>query len=278
MLFETFHGSDLRTVFDEARRALGDDVLIIRSSVEREGARTRVEMIAASGDSLTELRRRLEPPPPSLPRTQGGRGRSGPFVVAFVGPTGAGKTTALAKLALNTAVFGGARIGLLTLDTYRVAAIEQLQQYAEIASLPLEVVYDVRDVPDALRRLDGCEVVLIDTPGRSPRATDANGQWQAMLRAATPDETHLVLPATTRPDLVTSLLQHFAGCRPSHLLLTKSDEIAQDEMLADVVARVEFPVRWLCDGQAVPSDIRPARARILSALGLTPNDLVVRAA
>src|SRR5678815_4268565 len=101
MLFETFHGTDLRLVFDEARRALGEDVLIIRSNVERSGTRTRVEVVAAGGESLDLLRRRLEPPPPSLPKATGGRGRSGPFVLAVVGPTGAGKTTSLAKLALN---------------------------------------------------------------------------------------------------------------------------------------------------------------------------------
>lgn len=93
MLLETFHGTDLRRVFDDARRALGDDVLIVRSAVHKEAGVTRVEVIAARQQDLQSLRARLDPPLPTLPRAQGGRGRSGPLVIALVGPTGAGKTT-----------------------------------------------------------------------------------------------------------------------------------------------------------------------------------------
>ncbi len=278
MLFESFHGSDLRQVFEDARRALGDDVLIVRSDVQRHGQRTRVQVLAASAESLGVLRRRLEPPPPTLPRASGGRGRSGPFVLALVGPTGAGKTTALAKLALSPQTFPGAKVGILSLDTFRVAAIEQLQQYAEIAALPLEVAYDARDLTASLRRLDKCDVVLIDTPGRSPRAKEANTQWQSMLKSAAPDETHLVIPATMRPDLLHGAAQHYASCRLTHLLLTKTDEVSEDAMLADACAALDLPMRWLCDGQAVPADVRPARARVLTALGITPSQLSVRAA
>lgn len=278
MLFESFHGSDLRQVFEDARRALGDDVLIVRSDVQRHGQRTRVHVLAAGAESLDILRRRLEPPPPSLPRGVGGRGRSGPFVMALVGPTGSGKTTSLAKLALSAQTFAGAKVGILSLDTFRVAAIEQLQQYAEIASLSLEVAYDARDLTTALRRLERCDVVLIDTPGRSPRSKDANAQWQAMLKAAAPDETHLVVPATMRPDLLLGVAQQFAACRLTHLMLTKTDEVAEDAMLADACATIDLPMRWLCDGQGVPADVRPARARILAALGISPNLLSVRAA
>ncbi|MEO7964358.1 MAG: hypothetical protein ABIT38_10690, partial [Gemmatimonadaceae bacterium] len=84
MLLETFHGTDLRRVFDDARRALGEDVLIVRSNVFRENGHTRVEVIAARQQDLKALRTRLEPPPPIFPRSQGGRGRSGPLIVAVV--------------------------------------------------------------------------------------------------------------------------------------------------------------------------------------------------
>ena len=101
MLLETFHGTDLRRVFDDARRALGEDVLIIRSAVSKEGGVTRVEVIAARQQDLHALRQRLEPTMPALTRGQGGRTRSGPFLLALVGPTGAGKTTVAAKLAMQ---------------------------------------------------------------------------------------------------------------------------------------------------------------------------------
>jgi flagellar biosynthesis protein FlhF len=268
MLLDTFTGSDLRQVFDEARRALGEDVLVLRTAISRDGRRTRVELVAASAAAIQDLRQRLAPPAPIFPRERGGRGTSGPFVLALVGPTGAGKTTTAAKLALHPRAFGSRKVGLLTLDTFRVGAIEQIAQYAEVTSLPLEVVYDAREMPAALKRLDGCDVVIIDTPGRSPRAKDANVQWQSMLRAAAPDEVHLVVPATLRADMIPMVVASLAACRVTHACLTKFDELHDDKAIADVATRLELPIRWLTSGQSVPDDLHVAKAAVLSALGL----------
>lgn len=278
MLLETFHGTDLRRVFDDARRALGDDVLIIRSAVSKEGGVTRVEVIAARQQDLHALRQRLEPTMPSLTRGQGGRTRPGPFLLALVGPTGAGKTTVAAKLAMHRAVFGSRKVGIITLDTYRVGALEQMQQYAEVMNVPLEVLYDAREIPAALKRLEDRDVVIIDTPGRSPRAKDANGQWQSLLRAITPDEVHLVVPATMRPDAVPALMSALAPCRLTHAIISKVDELHDERAVADVAARVDLPIRWIADGQAVPDDLHPSRSRILGALGLPQSSSSTRAA
>lgn len=278
MLLETFHGTDLRRVFDDARRALGDDVLIVRSAVHKEAGVTRVEVIAARQQDLQSLRARLDPPLPTLPRAQGGRGRSGPLVIALVGPTGAGKTTVAAKLAMHRAVFGSRKVGLVTLDTYRVGALEQMQQYAEVMGVPLEVAYDIREVPGVMKRLDDRDVVIVDTPGRSPRARDANAQWQSLLRALAPDEVHLVLPASMRPDAVPAIVQGLSACRLTHAVITKVDELHDERAIADVAARVDLPIRWIGDGQAVPDDLHPSKARILGALGLSTSASATRAA
>ncbi len=272
MLLETFHGTDLRRVFDDARRALGEDVLIIRSNVYRDAGHTRVEVIAARQQDLKTLRTRLEPAPPIFPRSQGGRGRSGPLIVAVVGPTGSGKTTLAAKLAMHRAAFGVLKTGFLTLDTYRVGALEQMQQYAEVTNLPLEVIYDAKEIAGAMKRLDDRDVVIVDTPGRSPRSSDANGQWQSLLRAVSPDEVHLVLPVTMRPDAVPSIVQALAACRPTHACLTKVDELHDERAIADVAARVDLPIRWIADGQSVPADLHQAKGRILDALGVANNN------
>ncbi len=268
MLLETFRGSDPRHVLDDARRTLGDDVLVIRSNIERRGTRTHAEVVAARPADLESLKRRLTPPPPHLPSTSGGRGRSGPLVVALVGPPGAGKSTTLVKLALNPHAFGPLALGLLTLDTFRVAALEQLQQYAGIGGLMLEAVYDGREVPGALRRLDACDVVLVDTPGRGPLEVEANAQWQALLEAIVPDEVHLVMPATLRPDAITQTVRRFAATHPTHLILSKLDELPDESMITDPIACTDLPVRWLTTGQSVPDDICPAMARVMAALGL----------
>jgi flagellar biosynthesis protein FlhF len=203
-----------------------------------------------------------------LPKATGGRGRSGPLIVGLVGPTGAGKTTTAAKLALHPRAFGGRTVGLITLDTFRVGALEQMAQYAEVTDLPLEVVYDAREMPGALQRLETCDVVIVDTPGRSPRSKDANHQWQAMFRAASADEVHLVVPASMRPDLLPTLVASLSGCRITHACLTKLDELHDDRAVADLAARLQWPMRWVTTGQAVPNDLHPAKAAILGALGL----------
>jgi flagellar biosynthesis protein FlhF len=266
MRFESFHGTDLRRVFDETRQALGDDAIIVRSHMSRDSGRVRVEVIAARSADVERLRQRLTVDPPVLQKQLGGRGQFGPYVVALVGPTGAGKSTTAAKLALHPDAFGEKRVGLLTLDTFRVGAIEQMQAFAEIAELKLEVVYDEREAIGALKRLDDCDVVIVDTPGRGPRSREDAARWQALLKPLSPDEVHLVVPATIRTDVAIALRDAYAVCAPTHILISKTDEVPEDGGLAALAASLDLPSRWMTDGQAIPDDLHSAR-RILSTLG-----------
>ena len=116
-----------------------------------------------------------------------------PTVVAFVGPTGVGKTTTLAKLAAHFHLGESRRVGLITVDTFRVAAVEQLRSYAQIMELPLEVVAAANEIPAAIERLSDCELILVDTAGRSPRDDAGLCELRGVLAAAQPDETLLVM-------------------------------------------------------------------------------------
>lgn len=278
MRLETFRGSDPQRVFEAARLALGDDVMVVRTHVDRTGVVPVMEILATTPDEVERFQRRLEPDPLPLAGRRARRGSARPLTVALVGPTGAGKTTTVAKLAAHPKAFGGRSVGLLTLDTYRVGALEQLSIIAELAGLPVEVVYSAAEVEDAMRRLSSCEVVLVDTPGRSPRAEALNAEWSALLAEVRPDETHLVLPAVLRPDIADAVRASFRGVGVTHLLLTKLDEVPGEVGVADLASAMDLPARWVTDGQEIPTDLRPAAPRVLASLGLTPASVTPRSA
>jgi flagellar biosynthesis protein FlhF len=284
-----FRGRELALVAAQARRTFGDDAVILGTRVLRGAGGSTVEVIAAAAGDVERFRDRLTP---ERPASSGRR-----TVVALVGPTGAGKTTTLAKLALHAEGFGRGQAGFVSLDTYRAGAVGQLEAYADVAALPLEVAYDAADAPGALARLAACDVVLVDTPGRGPRTDAAEGglAWVEALVALAPDEIHLVLPASIRPELAELARERFdallsaapaptgeatGGARPvargvTHLLLTKLDEVPHDDGVSDLAARLGLPVRWVTEGQEIPRDLTPGVPRLLAALGTFGGDVGV---
>ena len=272
---ERFRGADLSQVADRVRRAMGDDVMILHTRTVRDGGVPLVEVLAATSGAIDRVRARMEPKPlPARMRKADGS----PYCIALVGPTGAGKTTTAAKLAVRRGTFGAARTGLLTLDTYRVGGMEQLATYAELADVPFEVVYDVQEIEAAMKRLSPmCDVVIIDTPGRSPSSAELTERWRSLLDALAPDEIHLVLPATLRPDLAADIARAY-GARghggvkhrgATHVLVTKFDEVPRETGIADLALSLEMPARWITDGQDVPTDLKPGVARLMRAYGLS---------
>ena len=267
---ERFRGADISHVAERARRSLGDDVMILHTRVVRDGGAPMVEVLAAPASSIDRIRERLEPAPfPGGMRPADGSS----YRIALVGPTGAGKTTTAAKLAVRRGTFGAARPGLLTIDTYRVGGMEQLATYSELAGVPFEVVYDASEVADALRRLSTCDVIIIDTPGRSPASAELTERWRSLLDALDPHETHLVLPASLRPDLAVDVARAYRPSRAhrgaSHLLLSKLDEVPRESGVTELALSLDMPARWVTDGQDVPADLKPGVARILRGYGLT---------
>lgn len=263
MNIQTFRGRDLRRVTLAAEAALGDDAMILSTSVLKTNPQ-QVEVVAAPAGDVARLRRRLEPSPLRAPA---GKNLGRPLIVALVGPTGAGKTTTLAKLAVNPVAFGGWKVGLMSIDTFRTAALEQLESYAQVAGLPFEVVYSKDEVPDALERLSDCDVVLVDTPGRSPRHHEHNRMWMELLGAIGPDEIHLLVPAPMRLDCALATLDAYDRLGVTHLLLTKLDEVTDDAGVADAAIEMRLPARWITDGQEIPLDLHAGVPRILTSIG-----------
>lgn len=187
-------------------------------------------------------------------------------VVALVGPTGVGKTTTVAKLAATFKLGQGLRVGLVTVDTYRIAAVEQLRTYAEIIDLPLAVANAPEEMRRAIDGLGAVDLVLIDTAGRSPRDEVKIRELADFLDAARPDEVHLVLSATSGERSLRAAVERFAAARADRLILTKLDEADGLGGVLAVIGQANRPVSYLTTGQAVPDDLEPADRRRLARL------------
>ena len=184
-------------------------------------------------------------------------------VVALVGPTGVGKTTTVAKLAANFKLAHGLRTGLVTVDTYRIAAVEQLRTYAEIIDLPLAVANSPGEMRRAIDELGDVDLVLIDTAGRSPRDEVKIRELADFLTAVRPDEIHLVLSAVAGERSLRAAVERFSVVRADRLILTKLDEADGLGGVLSVLGHADRPVSYVTTGQAVPDDIEPAnRARL----------------
>jgi flagellar biosynthesis protein FlhF len=186
--------------------------------------------------------------------------------LAFVGPPGGGKTTTIAKLAARFALRQSRRVALLSLDMHRLAAHEQLRRYAEIIDVPLRTAQTVSEVRHCLQSLDGIDLLLIDTPGVGLREQGRYARLAALLRAARPDETHLVLPASLTPEVQARIAQSFAPLGASQFILTHLDDVIGFGVILNVVQRLDLRLSYLTTGQNVPSDLEEACGRRVAEL------------
>jgi flagellar biosynthesis protein FlhF len=189
-------------------------------------------------------------------------------LVALVGPTGVGKTTTIAKLAANYRLKEKRRVGLITVDTYRIAAVEQLRTYADIIDLPMEVVSTPREMREAVRRLEGLELVLMDTAGRSPRDEIKIQELKAFLTEAGADEVHLVLSSVASARTLEQTAERFKSVGTTALILTKLDEATGLGNLIPLLRSSRLPLSYLTNGQSVPDDIETATPRRAARLAL----------
>jgi flagellar biosynthesis protein FlhF len=189
-------------------------------------------------------------------------------LVALVGPTGVGKTTTIAKLAANYRLKEKRKVGLITVDTYRIAAVEQLRTYADIIDLPMEVVSTPREMREAVRRLAGLDLVLMDTAGRSPRDEIKIQELKSFLHEAGADEVHLVLSSAAGSRTLEHTARRFAAVGTTALILTKLDEATGLGNLLPLMRGSRLPLSYLTNGQNVPDDIETAGPRRLARLVL----------
>ncbi len=189
-----------------------------------------------------------------------------PLIVALVGPTGVGKTTTLAKVAARYKLQQGRRVGLITADTYRIAAVDQLRTYANIIDLPLHVVLTPAEMRSAVHQLRACDVILIDTAGRSQKDPDRIAELGAFVRAADPHEVHLVLSSTAGERVLQQEVDAFSAVGVDRIALTKLDEAVSFGALLNVIRQLDKPVSYFTTGQEVPDHLEVGDAHRLAAL------------
>lgn len=263
MPVKTLVGDNVATLLRQAEAAIGPDAVVLHVRRIRGVSGLRFEVTAA--DPASAARGVALPqaaPTAAMELMVPSQPAAGPLVIALVGPTGAGKTTAMAKLATHPRVFGNRRVGLLGLDTYRIGAIEQLRTYAAIGRLACDVAYGVDDLERARKSLGSCDVILVDTPGRSPRQRQDREFTEELLRRLEPAEIHLTVPSGTAGHLARAMIKDLRSPKVTHVLVTKCDEAPDEFGLFEMAVEFKLPVRWATDGQEVPSDIRSAAEAI----------------
>lgn len=187
-------------------------------------------------------------------------------IVQFVGPTGVGKTTTIAKLAAEQAINYRRQVGFITADTYRIAAVDQLRTYADILNVPLEVVFSPGELTRAYKKLDDRDLVFMDTAGRNYRNELFVSEVNSLLAPGEESETILVLSMTHKYGDMKLVASQFSKYGVDQLLLTKFDETDTFGAVLNLVREFSFHISYITCGQTVPDDIRP----------YDPEDLVRR--
>ena len=178
--------------------------------------------------------------------------------VMLIGPTGVGKTTTIAKLAAIKALWEHKKVLLLTSDTYRIAAVEQLKTYAKILGLPVEIVFEASNIPSLVANHDNADIILLDTAGRSQRDRKNMQIFESLYNYFTPDAVHLVLSANMKYKDMLDVVEHIPNIPISHLLFTKLDETVSYGSIFNIQQVMGCPVSFLTVGQNVPKDIETA--------------------
>ena len=183
--------------------------------------------------------------------------------VFFVGPTGVGKTTTIAKIASNLKIQMRKKIALITSDTYRIAAVEQLRTYANILGIPLKVIYSDEEMKQAKDEYDDYDVVLIDTAGRSHKNVQQTEDIEKLINAIPEEErdVYLVLSATTKYKDLVKITETYSAISKYNLIFTKLDETCCIGNILNIKMLTDAPLSYSTSGQTVPDDIEKIDAQ-----------------
>lgn len=183
------------------------------------------------------------------------RERGKKIIAAFIGPTGVGKTTTIAKLAAELSLKQKRSVGLISIDSYRIAALEQLRTYSSIMGLPCLPAFSYQDLETAVKKMRNKEIILIDTAGISHLDEQRMKEMARLMMGELSISTHLVLSATTSRLDMNEAARSFAVQKPVSYVFTKMDETKRRGAIVDQVMEMKLPISYVANGQRVPEDI-----------------------
>jgi flagellar biosynthesis protein FlhF len=186
--------------------------------------------------------------------------------VQLIGPTGVGKTTTLAKLAAENVIEHGKRVGMMTSDTYRIAAVEQLKTYANILNIPLKVIYSPDELAPALERLSDCDLVFLDTAGRNYKNREFVEEINRFLYKDKHSLTFLVVSLTSKYRDIEDIINSFSGVHIDKVIFTKSDETSTYGTVLNLVVNHGLSLSYFTTGQNVPDDIEIATPEMVISM------------
>jgi len=194
--------------------------------------------------------------------------KNAPRIIALVGPTGVGKTTTTAKLAAMYALNKGNKVALITMDIFRVGAVEQLKTYTKIMGIPLEVASTPKELERAVERHGDCDLILIDTAGRSHKDSDKLEEMKGFLEHTIQADIYLCLSATTKDRELEVILNRFSIFPISKVVFTKLDESESVGCIVNLLLKANLQIAYFTTGQRVPEDIEVATSEKLAELVL----------
>jgi flagellar biosynthesis protein FlhF len=195
-----------------------------------------------------------------------------PEIICFIGPTGVGKTTSIAKIAADYMLREDKKVGLITSDTYRIAAVEQLRTYASILNIPIQVVESAADLSLAMDELKDCDIVLMDTAGRNYQQKQYIEDLEALLKDKDKIQINLVLSLTSKYEDMKKIIDNFQTITMDQLLLTKKDETSSSGAILNLIYHYSLPIPFIANGQNVPDDIITVTPELIADFVLGEDD------
>jgi len=178
-----------------------------------------------------------------------------PKIIFFVGPTGVGKTTTIAKLAAKYSLEEGKSVGLISADTYRIAAVEQLKIYSDILNIPLEIIYNSSEIDKSLERLSKNDIIMVDTAGRNHNNDKQVLELKNLLDVVKEKDIYLTLSCTSSNDDLKEIINAYDFISDYKIILTKIDEASTYGAIVNIATYTHKQLSYITTGQSVPDDI-----------------------